>query len=464
MFDGHRRQRTWDDRWKAVKPIWMEESQLKPLCPLSFLPALALAVIIAALGVLFLASGISAAPISRSAGSACAPAPCGPVKHIVLIIRENHSFDNLFGRFPGADGTRVGEAAGKRIKLTITPDSLHADISHDPFASQQAIDHGKMDGFSKLPGARQHGKDVADSQYHQKQMADYWRYARSFSLADHFFSTILGSSFPNHLVTVSASNQNAIGIAVHKRGTLQAWGCDAPKTTITWTYFDGKYGKSRPCFSAKTLADEANAAGISWKYYAPPIGEIGYLWSSLDAFKQIRRSQQWSRNVVPPDRFNQDVEKRTLPALSWLIADWSFSEHPPASECEGENWTVSQINQIMRSPLWKSTVIILTWDDFGGFYDHVRPPSLGTYQLGPRVPAVVISPFTRAHLISHSQMDFRSIVKYVENQFRLPHLMRYDRSVHSIGSMVNVDQKPLTPVVQRPLTCPNSGPTQPPPY
>ncbi len=117
----------------------------------------------------------------------------------------------------------------------------------------------------------------------------------------------------------------------------------------------------------------------------------------------------------------------------------------------------------MRSRLWKSTVIVLTWDDFGGFYDHVPPPKLAPFSLGPRVPLLVISPYTRPHLIEHQVMDFRSIVKYVEGSFSLPHVMRYDRHVNSIGAMLNMKQRPLGPEALRPKKCPASG-TGTPPY
>ena len=254
-----------------------------------------------------------------------------------------------------------------------------------------------MDNFSSVPGAIQDGHDVADTQYDQSQIPDYWAYAKRFGLADKFFSTILASSFPNHLVTVAGSALNTLGIKVHPPHTPLSWGCDAPKGELVWTDHNGKFGQRFPCFTSSTLANEANQAGVSWKYYAPPRGHLGYIWSSLDAFKSVRYSKQWQSNVVKPSDFRKDVKSRRLPALSWLISDWKLSEHPPASECRGENWAVKQINTVMRSPLWKSTVILVTWDDFGGFYDHVAPPKLSAFSLGPRVPLLVISPYARPH-------------------------------------------------------------------
>ena len=394
----------------------------------------------------------------------CHGSSCSPIKHVVIIVRENHSFDNLFGTFPGVNGATKARVGSKTIKMPVTPNNLSADISHNAFASLLAVNGGRMNQFDKLPGAIQNGHDVADSQYVKKEIPDYWGYASHYALADRFFSTVLSSSFPNHLVTIAATAFGALGIAKHTQGTSNAWGCDAPKTTKAWIYRDGKLTQGPPCFNGPTLADEAGAAGVSWKYYAPPAHHYGYIWSSFDAIKHIRESKLWKSNVVVPTEFRHDVKKGTLPAISWLISEYTYSEHPPASECAGMDWTAQRINSIMRSKLWKSTVIIVTWDDFGGFYDHVKPPNEGKYRLGPRVPALVISPYTRAHTVYHGQMDFRSIIKYVENRFNLPHQIDYDRSVNSIGQMLNMEQKPQPPHTEPIVACPAPGSAPPPRY
>lgn len=409
---------------------------------------------LAVAGVLAIVSGSSIGAGDRAA--ACSGASCSPIKHIIIIVRENHSFDNLFGRFPNADGTIYAMRGKKKIVMGVTPDVLKHDIGHGDFDAQMATDNGKMDRFYKIDNAVQGGKDMADSQYRQRQIADYWTYASDFGLADHFFSTVLSSSFPNHLVTVSGQNGYTVGNP-HHTGSTPSWGCDALPNTLVETYRNHKYHEIYPCFGFKTLVDEANTAGVSWKYYAPRQGSFGYIWSTLDSFKQIRNnSKQWS-NVVPPGQFDKDVQAGTLPGISWLVSDLQTSEHPPMSECAGEDWTVGRINEIMNSPLWSSTAIVLTWDDFGGFYDHVPPPHESQFSLGPRVPAIVISPYSKPHLIDHSQYDFRSIVKFVEEQFALPHEAKYDRSVNSLGGMLDTAQTPIKPLVLQPQTCPKQS-------
>ena len=197
-------------------------------------------------------------------------------------------------------------------------------------------------------------------------------------IADHFFATMLGGSFANHLVTIAGQSMGVID----SPDSSTAWGCDSTKRTRVLT--DTNSGKRKfvfPCFNGETLVDEANKAGVSWKYYAPAPGDLGYLWSTFDAVRHIRFSSQWDTNVVAPDQFQRDVNANTLPALSWLVAPLKQSDHPPASICAGQAWTVEQINAVMKSPAWSSTVIILTWDDFGGFYDHVSPPRQTPYRL-----------------------------------------------------------------------------------
>ncbi len=375
-------------------------------------------------------------------------AELGPIKHIVVIVKENHSFDNLFGQLSGAAGSRRAKVGNKTITMGVTPDSLDRDIQHTGSNSTNAVNHGKMDGFSKEGHAKQHGKDMADTQYTSAQIPNYYSYATTYSIADHFFSTVLSGSFPNHLVLVAGQSANTID-NVDKKGTKpNAWGCDSNKKALVHTYSRGKYGWTRPCFNIQAVTDEGNQAGVSWKYYSAPLGNGAYIWNGLDAIKHVRYSSQWATNVVNTNQFITDVKNGSLPAISWLIPFIPVSDHPPYSECAGQNWTVQEINAIMESPYWASTAIVLTWDDYGGFYDHVPPPRQTPFQLGVRVPAIVISPYSKPHYVSHTQYDFRSVVKFIEQTFALPQRTTYDRKVNSIGDMLNLTQTalPATPL------------------
>lgn len=426
-------------------------------------------VVVALAAALMFAGAGLLAPWSSSASGAtpfnCGGGRCAPIKHVLVIIRENHSFDNLFGLFPKADGTSVAKEGTKKVRMTKTPDPLKYDLSHGVMQAIAAMNGGKMNRFFQQKGAAQGGLDVADSQFTQSQIPGYWALAKRYGLADNFFSTIVGDSFPNHLVLVSGQNQGVItnpAGPAPKNGGVRTWGCDTTTTTYVVVYTKKhKFKQTPPCFSMKTLADEANAAGVSWKYYAAPPNTQGYIWSTFNAIKQVRNNpQMWSQHIRTPNDFDTDVQAGKLPAISWLTSDWKYSDHPPASICNGQNWTLNKIQEVMNSPEWNSTAIVLLWDDYGGFYDHVRPPYISKYSLGPRVPAIVISPYVVAHSVYHGELDFRSVVSFMETQFRLPHTMSYPRKVTSMAKMLNPRQKPLPPMDLTKYqlnNCPNGG-------
>jgi phospholipase C len=379
----------------------------------------------------------------------------GPIQHVVIFIRENRSFNEMFGRMAGVDGMRTAPlASGRIVALRRAPDRSLLDIAHSGVAAQLAIDNGRMDGFSRLSGAIQDGFDVALTQYRRVEIPNYWAYAGHFTIDDHFFSTIAGASFPNHLVTIAGTNANTVNNPVNS--VNNSWGCDSGK----YSRVDAENPRTgrnyyvKPCFDMRTLVDELNGAGISWKYFSPPPFHSGYIWNALDYVRHDRYSSFWGSNVVPSNQFITDVKQGSLPSVSWLVSGQRQSDHPPSSICIGENWVVRQMDALMRSPLWKSTVVFLTWDDFGGFYDNVPPPRLNRIALGPRVPTIVISPYARLHYIDHATYDFASILRYIEDKYHLAPLAVYDRNALDIGSDLNPLQKPDLPLILRPRTCP----------
>ncbi len=198
-----------------------------------------------------------------------------PIKHIVFIVKENHTFDNYFGTFPGADGATTGRLSdGSIVRLGHTPDPLLADVEHTPQAAQTAYNHGKMNGFDKIAGAQQGHRDVALSQYYESDIPNYWAYARHFLLADHFFTPVLGPSFPNHLVTIAGTPHETIA-NVHN-GTPNTWGCDSgPHASVQAVGAQGHSYYATPCFTLPTVADGLEAKGLSWRYYSPQVGQPG---------------------------------------------------------------------------------------------------------------------------------------------------------------------------------------------
>jgi phospholipase C len=382
------------------------------------------------------------------------PTSC-PIRHIIIIVKENRSFDSYFGTFPGADGaTTYTDPSGRIHPLNHEPDHLSSDLGHSYTQTQLAYDSGRMDRFSLIAGAIQRGVDVADSQFYKADIPNYWAYAKHFTLADHFFSTIRGPSFPNHQFSIAANDGNS----AENPNTVYSWGCDSsPASRVLTIATNGTRQFAYPCFNYQTLADLLDIKGISWKYYAPGQGQPGYIWSAYDAIKHIRNGTEWSNHVVNYRQFSHDAATGQLPAVSWLIAPWEDSEHPPASACVGENWTVAQINAVMSNPqLWAQTAIILTWDDFGGFYDHVPPPKGPNSYLeyGFRVPTIVISPYARPGYIDHTQYDFDSILKLVEQVFGLPTLGNLDARANSLLGSFDFQQHPQAPLQLQQRQCP----------
>ncbi|PZS08514.1 MAG: hypothetical protein DLM70_02550 [Chloroflexi bacterium] len=402
----------------------------------------------------------------------------GPIQHIIIMDKENRSFDSMFGRFPGANGTTsFTNAKGRRLSLNHQPDTLLMDVAHSHGEAVKAVDGGRMDRFSFITGAMQNGVDMADSQFQRADIPNYWKYARTFALDDNFFSTVMGPSFANHLFSIAATNDNVdsnvqrlINGEPHPASLeLRSWGCDAaelyPTSTTggTPTVVAQELSSSNtlsyqyPCFSFPSIADTLNAAGVSWKYYAPGYGQPGYQWSTFDAIKNVRYGPSWTTNVVDYSTFPTDAAAGTLPSVSWLVQPGTVSDHAPNSMCAGENWTVQQINAVMSNQaLWAHTVIILTWDDFGGFYDHVPPPigPNGALEFGPRVPAIIISPFAKRGYVDHTFYNFASILKFVEDTYNLPSLNGLDTTSNDLNNALDVNQTPVPPLILPQRVCP----------
>lgn len=378
------------------------------------------------------------------------------VKHLVFLVKENRTFDNYFGTFSGADGATFGKiSTGEVIPLGHAPDRLPRDISHSFQSAVKAIDNGAMDKFDLIPGGNQNGDYLSYTQYTEDDIPNYFAYARNFVLADEFFSSLTGPSFPNHLYTVGAQSGGAINNPNNSAGR---WGCDSPdNSTVQVMDEEGKITPEYPCFDFRTLADELEERGLTWKYYAPGQNESGYIWSALDAIAHIRLSDLWEQHVVPTNQFVQDARNGNLPAVSWLVVSSGLSEHPPASVCAGENWTVEQINAAMQGPDWNSTVVFLTWDDFGGFYDHVAPPPVDQFGFGPRVPLLIISPWAKSGYIEHNVLEFSSVLKFVEERFRLDPLTVRDEQSNDLIDSFDFEQAPLPPLILDTRPCPGGA-------
>jgi phospholipase C len=373
-----------------------------------------------------------------------------PLQHIIIMEKKSRTFDHYFGTFPNANGTTTyKDSSGVTHTLAHASDT-QTDNVHSGAGQVKAIDGGKMDMFAKSGLV----------QFYQSDIPNYWKYAQTFTLADNFFAMAKGPSFPNQLFLIAAQNNDAFENPLTSSGGIPSkYGCDSPAgTTVKEWHADGSTTYEYPCFDFQTIGDTLNAHNLSWKFYEAGPSTDGYNWSSYDAIKHIRNTSQWTQHVVDYTKFATDAASGNLPAVSWITEPKIYADKPPKSVCGGENWTVSQINTIMKNPsLWNNTAIIISWDDWGGFYDHVVPPKGPTnanLQYGLRIPVLVISPYAKGGTVDHTLYSLPSVPKFIEDNFSLPPLNRVDGQANSLMNAFNFSQHPLPPLVLQQRTCP----------
>jgi phospholipase C len=377
-----------------------------------------------------------------------------PIKHVVFIIKENRTFDNLLGRFPGANGATTGLDQGSVRPLTQALDRIPVDIVHCYRCALQAWNGGKMDGFASVSAPADR---YAYTQFGPKDLPAYWHWAKRFVLGDNFFASAQGPSFPNHLYTIAAQSggahdnpiQDLEGLRERHRttGLFKAWGCDSMEQAyVPVEDREGKEVKVPPCFDFLTEGDLLLRAGIPWAYYSATNMQNGYLWSAYDAVRHIRQDTQlWQSHVFPVDGLVQDVRDDRLPPVSWVTPRFELSEHPEYSFCWGQSWTTRIVNAIMASPMWKDTAIFITWDDYGGFYDHVPPPQVDRFGFGIRVPLLLISPYAKAGYVDHTVGEFSSVLRFIEDNWGLSQLTHRDRDARNFSEAFDFSREPRKP-------------------
>jgi phospholipase C len=393
------------------------------------------------------------------------PAGLQKISHVVFLVKENRTYDNIFGTFNAKYGTKTCKlSTGQVVPMGRAPDRYEHDISHAWSAALLAMDGGKMDqfdliGLNSAGSGDNNGDLLSCRQFIATDIPNYFAYAHNFALAANMFSSLHGPSFPNHLYTIAADSFGVLDNPFHILNT-HSWGCDGPNTEedqekVRVLQPNGVISVQFPCFSGvPTMAQTLDNAGVSWKYYAPPNTDAGYIWSIFNAISDVRNGADWNK-VVDTSNFISDVQSNQLPAVSWIITPFWQSEHPDASTCAGENATVNELNALMNNPsLWASTAVFVVWDDFGGDYDHVVPPQLDTFGFGPRVPFLIVSPYARKGHISTTQYEFSSVLKFIEERFGLPALGTRDANANDLTDSFNFNQTPLAPLVLTPRQCP----------
>lgn len=391
-----------------------------------------------------LPSGFERAPLVRRA-----MAPSSPIKHIVVVVQENRSFDNIFAGFPGADTQSYGyEHDGTLVALRpVTFDA--SDMDHTFGQGIRDWNNGAMNGFDQT--TLNSGGKAGSSIYaylRRDLVKPYWIMARRWVLADHMFATEWGPSFSAHLDLIAGSASIDATHVLADLPTQAPWGCDAPggtQTTLVGTNQVESWNTGPfPCLSLETMADTLDKAGVSWKYYAPKIGKDygGSIWTAFDAIQKVRDGSDWSNIVSPETTVLTDAAAGNLPAVSWVIPDYLNSDHTGNNSATGPSWVASVINSIGTGPDWNSTAVVVLWDDWGGWYDNVAPPQLDYIGLGMRVPCIIISPYAKPHYVSHTQYEFGSVLKFIEETFALDSLGTTDARAKSLSDSLNYNQPP----------------------
>jgi phospholipase C len=425
-----------------------------------------------------------------------APVGIHKIKHVIVIMQENRSFDHYFGTYPGADGfprDPNGEfavcvpdpAKGACQRPYHDTSDLNAGGPHGQANATADVAGGKMDGFiaqaenARRRGCKQDPNNPLCSQraenpdvmsYHDGQdIPNYWAYARNFVLQDHMFEPNASWSLPAHLFMVSEWSARCA-----RRGD--------PMSCVSALQNPVNPKDARADYAWTDLTYLLHKRRVSWRYYVftgtePDCeddemicesvkqgAKTPGIWNPLPYFDTVQQDGQLA-NVTTLSHYFTAARTGTLPAVSWIDATGSVSEHPPALVSAGQAYVTKLVNAAMRGKDWRSTAIFLAWDDWGGFYDHVAPPSVDRLGYGPRVPGLVISPYARRGYIDHQTLSFDAYAKFIEDDFlggqRLDPAtdgrpdprpdVREDEPI--LGSLVrdfNFKQKPRQPLLLNP--------------
>jgi phospholipase C len=379
------------------------------------------------------------------------------IRHVVVIMQENRSFDSYFGTFPGADGIPMKNG----VPTVCVPDLSssgcvrpfpdHADVNgggpHWTAHALADIDNGRMDGFVRearvasktcadrenpaCVGARRRGPPDVMGYHTGADLPNYWTYARDFVLQDHMFEPTMSWSLPSHLFMVSGWSARC-----HRHDDPASCTNDnaQPLRRAPPDRDPLRPARHGPIYAWTDLTYLLHRAGVSWGYYVmdgtepdcatgsvscTPVAQNDRtpgIWNPLPYFDTVHNDGQLG-NIRRLRTFFDALRDNSLPAVSWIVPSGNVSEHPPARVSNGVAHVTRVVNAIMRSPEWDSTAIFLAWDDWGGFYDHVVPPKVDGNGYGLRVPGLVISPYARRGYIDHQILSFDAYAKFIEDDF-----------------------------------------------
>ena len=419
------------------------------------------------------------APTLAPAGT---PVPGSPITHVIVVIQENRTFDNLFNGFaygftqPANTVTSGQDHNGNTVALAPHGLEWQFDPSHAHSSLVTEYNNGAMNGFdldtcdynplssdgtcsgflfgpppnftySYVPGPT----SITDvnSETITLWLLAGWAPGKGYGIADNFFSSRQVPSFPGHQFLIAGQGpaddpNNSTGL------TSAIWGCDSPSGT-TANVFGATYNAPLipkfPCYDYKTIGDLLDSKNVSWKYYTGALNTLDGLINAYDAIDHIRHGGDWTTKIsTPMTNILTDMQNNTLPAVSFVTPPGPASDHAGFLSTSGPGWISTLYLYLAQNPqLYAHTAMLITWDDSGGWYDHVAPPSDAFGPLGFRVPLVVVSPYA-IQGINHDQHDYGSILHYIESNWNLGTLGQRDLLADDLHDMFNYSQTPITPL------------------
>jgi phospholipase C len=389
--------------------------------------------------------------------------PPSPIQHVVIIFQEDRTPDNLFHGLPNADIANTGlNSHGQKITLGPVPLANNYAIEHTHGQFELMYDNGKMDGADRqtvICNAHAQHCPPPNPQFKyvpRSQAAPYFQLAEQYTFADRMFQTNEGPSFSAHQFILSGtsaptttSDLFAAGEPAGIKNAFLHTGCTAPKQEYVLLIDpSGEENQQMyPCFEHPTMPDLLDKAGVSWKYYTP---SATLLWTAPNAISHLRFGADWKNVILQPKQILKDIAQNRLAGVSWVIPEWVESDHAGSNNGSGPLWVASVVNAIGNSSYWANTAILIAWDDWGGWYDHVAPPKVLKdcqnwgcgFVYGFRVPLIVVSPYAKPKYVSHVTHDFGSILKFIERVYNLPSLGYADAYADDLSDCFQFEAAP----------------------